>query len=272
MAAAAVEVHGESGETRAAEAWPPGSVVRDITRGGVAGLIAGVVVAGVGGRIAMRLAAIAVPGAVGEFTENGNRIGAITLGGSLGLIVGAGLVVGFGAGFVWVTVRPWIPGGTTTRALLAMPIAVALGSLGLIDADNHDFEVLERQPVVVGILVVLVMLVGLAIALVDAWLDRRLPHVSSLESRPAGVYSVVTVLGLLIGLPLVVPAYFGQEQVRLGIALVVLGVATLATWLYRVRRLETPPVVAAFGYGGLAVAVVIGLALTWSEISFALRI
>ena len=82
------------------------------------------------------------PGAVGEFTENGNRIGAITLGGSLGLIVGGGLFIGFGAGFVWVTVRPWIPGGTAVRALLAMPIAVALGSIGLIDGDNHDFEVL----------------------------------------------------------------------------------------------------------------------------------
>ncbi len=269
---AAVEVHGESGAARAAEAWPPGSVVRDITRGGVAGLIAGVVVAGLGGRLAMRLAAIAVPGAVGEFTENGNRIGAITLGGSLGLIVGAGLVIGFGAGFVWVTVRPWIPGGTAVRAVLAMPIAVALGSIGLINGDNHDFEVLQRQPVIVAILIALVMLVGLAVALIDAWLDRHLPQAPSLESGPAGIYSVVTVIGLFIGLPLVVPPYLGQEHRWLGIALIAVGVATLASWTYRVQRREMPTIIASLGYGALAVAVVIGFASAWSEIVFALRI
>ena len=269
---AAVEVHGESGGARAAEQWPPGSVVRDITRGGVAGLIAGVLVAGVGGRIAMRLAAIAVPDATGAFTENGNRIGAITLGGSLGLIVGGGLVIGFGAGFVWVTIRPWIPGGTAVRALLAMPIAVALGSIGLIQGENPDFEVLGRQPGIVGILLVLVMLVGLAVALLDAWLDGRLPQAPSLESGPAGIYSVVTVIGLFIGLPLVVPSYLGQEHRWLGFALIAVGTATVATWLYRVKHRETPALVAALGYGGLAVAVVIGLAATWSEIAFALRI
>jgi hypothetical protein len=269
---AAVEVLEESGDARAGEAWPPGSVVRDITRGGVAGLIAGVLVAGVGGRIAMRIAAIAVPDATGAFTENGNRIGAITLGGSLGLIIGGGLVIGFGAGFVWVTVRPWIPGGTAVRALLAMPIAVALGSIGLIQGENPDFEVLERQPGIVAILVALVMLVGLAIALIDAWLDRRLPQAPTLESGPAGIYSVVTVIGLFIGLPLVIPAYLGQEHRWLGIMLIAVGVATLASWLYRVRRRELPRIVAALGYGALAAAIVIGFAGTWSEIAFALRI
>ena len=131
---------------------------------------------------------------------------------------------------------------------------------------------LERQPVIVGILVVLVMLVGLAVALLDAWLDGRLPQAPSLESGPAGIYSVVTVLGLFIGLPLVVPSYLGQEHRWLGFALIAVGIATVATWLYRVKHRETPTLVAALGYGGLAVAVVIGLAATWSEIAFALRI
>jgi len=45
---------------------------RDITRGGLAGLIVGVLLAGIGGRVVMRLAALLVPAADGAFTENGN--------------------------------------------------------------------------------------------------------------------------------------------------------------------------------------------------------
>ena len=268
---AAVDVHGESGGAQTAEAWPPGGVVRDITRGGVAGLIAGIVAVGLGGRLAMRLAALAIPGSVGEFTENGNRIGAITLEGTMA-IVGAGLLVGVGVGFLWVIVRPWIPGGTAVRTLLAMPIAVAVGSRGIIEGENRDFEVLERAPVVVAILVLLVMLVGLVVALVDAWLDRRLPHATSRESAPAGIYAVVAAVGALMGLPLFIPGYLGQEHRWLGVALVAVGVATLATWVFRVRRRETPAIVTMLGYGALAATVIVGLAITWSEVAFALRI
>jgi hypothetical protein len=246
-------------------------VLRDITRGGIAGLIAGVLVAGLGGRVAMRLAALVVPGSLGEFTENGFRIGAITLNGSIGLIL-TGLGIGLGVGVVWVTIRPWIPGGRKMRVLLAMPMAVALGSFGLIQGENSDFAILERNPLVVGILVGLVALIGLAIALLDVWLDGRLPHATSLASAPAGIYSVVTLLGLLFGLPLVVLTYFREDTRTLGIALLVVGVATLASWLFRVRRLEAPAIIRVLGYSGLAAAVAIGFVGTWSEVTFALRI
>ena len=139
------------GETGGREgAWPLGGVLRDITRGGIAGLVVGLVVGGIGGRVAMRLAAIAVPEATGAFTENGNRIGAITVDGSVALIAFAGLFVGLISGVLWVTVERWIPGGTGVRALLAMPVAVALGSFVLIKGTNVDFLVLQHQPVVIG--------------------------------------------------------------------------------------------------------------------------
>ncbi|HEY6569441.1 MAG TPA: hypothetical protein VIZ22_04085 [Candidatus Limnocylindrales bacterium] len=268
---AAVEVHGEATQAEAAEAWPPGDVLRDITRGGVAGVIAGILAVGLGGRLAMRLAAVAIPGSVGEFTENGNRIGAITFEGTFAL-VGVGLIVGVGVGFLWVVVRPWIPGGTAVRALLAMPLAVAVGSRGIIEGENNDFEILERAPVVVAILILLVMLVGLVVALVDAWLDGRLPRATARESGPAGIYAVIAAVGALMGFPLFIPGYLGQEHRWLGIALVAVGVATLATWLFRVRRRKAPAIVSTLGYGALAATAIVGLAITWSEVAFALRI
>ena len=92
-----------------------GDIARDMARGGLAGLAVGVVVGGLGGRVVMRLAALLVPDSAGRFTENGNQIGTITLAGSVGLIVFAGLVVGLAVGIVWVTVSPWIPGSGLRR-------------------------------------------------------------------------------------------------------------------------------------------------------------
>ena len=43
------------------ELVPTNEVLREITRGGLAGLLAGILVAGVGGRLVMRLAALLVP-------------------------------------------------------------------------------------------------------------------------------------------------------------------------------------------------------------------
>ena len=106
---------------------PAREILRDIAHGGFAGAIVGVVVAGLGGRLVMRLAAILQPGAIGAFSENGNRIGDITLLGSLGLVL-VGLVIGLVGGTIWVVVSPWTPGTGPRRAIITMPMAVALGS------------------------------------------------------------------------------------------------------------------------------------------------
>ena len=65
---------------------PIGEVLRDIARGGIAGAVAGIIVGGIGGRLLMRLAAMLQTDAVGFVTQNGNRIGNLTLIGTLGLI------------------------------------------------------------------------------------------------------------------------------------------------------------------------------------------
>jgi hypothetical protein len=92
-----------------AELSRTGEVLRDIARGGISGVLAGIVVGGLGGRLVMRIAALLHPDAVGALTENGNRIGDITLGGTLTL-VRFGIISCAMAGAVWVIVSPWIPG------------------------------------------------------------------------------------------------------------------------------------------------------------------
>ncbi len=184
---------------------PVGEVYRDITRGGLAGLMVGIVLAGVGGRLVMRLAALLQPGAAGMATENGNIIGRITLEGSLALVVFIGLFVGAVAGSLWVVIRPWLPTRSMARAVAAVPIAIAFGTTGLVDAGNLDFVVLRRDSLVIGSLVALVGLFGPALVLTDRWLEGLLPHPGPNDTRILGTYAGVTILGTLLTLFLVDP-------------------------------------------------------------------
>ncbi len=250
---------------------PQHEVLREITRGGLAGLIVGVALAGVGGRLVMRLAALLVPSADGAFTENGNRIGDITLGGTLGIVVGLGLLFGAVAGSLWVVVRPWLPSSRQARLVVTIPIAVALGTPGLIEARNRDFDILQHDPLVVVSLVALVALFGPALVLVDAWLDRRLPHPTPDDGKVINGFGTVAFIGLLLTMFLVVPMFLGSSLRPAGLALLVVGVVTAVTWWYRVEGQASPPSwLPTVARLGLVAAVVGGLAVTMPEVLGAL--
>jgi len=221
--------------------WPGGEILRDITRGGLAGLVVGIVVAGFGGRLVMRIAALLVPSANGAFTENGNRIGEITLAGSVALIIFAGLAATILLAVIWVVIAPWLPGKGVVRGLVAMPIAIALGAFVLISADNPDFVVLRHDPVVVLILLALVAVTAPAMAVVDGWLDRRLPHAAAAAS-PAGItYAVLALIGVALGSLLIIAAISGQGGTQLvGLTVLVAGLLTLAWWEERRTGRDTP--------------------------------
>jgi hypothetical protein len=217
-----------------------GVTLRDIARGGIAGVIAGAVVAGVGGRVVMRLAAVAVPDSRGGFTENGFVIGSITPA-SLGLIV-FGTFAGLLVGAFWVAVATWIPGTGVRRALATMPLAVAVGGVGLVEGSNSDFRVLQNDPLVVAMLIGLVAAVGFVVALADEVLDRRLPAVAGGRRGVVAVYAILTAIGALITLPILAGGLFGgaPPRVAMSLALVVAGGATLLWWKRRADGVAAP--------------------------------
>ncbi len=260
--------------------WRPGEIWRDIARAGLAGLFVGIFVAGVGGRLAMRLAALLVPQATGKFTENAAEIGVISYRGTLSVMI-IGIGAGAAVGVLWVVIRTWLPAAEVRRALVATVVALALGSFLLIRAANTDFSTLGYNAAVVGALVVLVGLVGCSMSIVDGWLDRRLPIAASVRSRAAIAYAAISLIGALLILPLVVLTFLGLgsdaaelDRIRLrpiGIGLVVLGAATVRWWILRLHGATQPPrSLLLFGRATLAVIVVFGLAIELPEIRGAL--
>jgi hypothetical protein len=253
-----------------AAVWPWGEIWRDIARGGIGGLAVGIVVGGLGGRVAMRLVALLIPDASGSSTENGNRIGDITLGGSLGVIFFAGLFVGIFVGTIWVVVSPWMPRPLGLRALAAIPLAIGLGAFGVIQGENSDFAVLGHDPRVIAVLLVLVGIVGASMALFDAWLDQRLPRARSATSQASGVYIAISLIGALFAVG-VVATFLGGELRPAGIALLVSGLATLAWWYLRSHGTERPPLrLRLLGSGSVIAAAVLGFVIESPQIRAAL--
>lgn len=264
----AAEVHGSFVEGVVA-------VLRDAFRAALAAGVVGVVVLGVGGRIAMRLAALFDPAATGKLTENGNQIGAITVEGTLALLLFGGLFSGLIGAIVWVAVAPWIPGKGLRRALVVMPIAVALSSFMLVESVNPDFRILSNDPVVIAMLLGLIAAFGFVLAMSDDWLDRVLPPVARTPRMLAVVYAIAVLAGAALILPLVVGIYFsrevcgcGEPPVLLGLAVLAAGGATVVWWVARTTGSSTPPkwlmivgglaVLAAVVFGSLRLATDVG--------------
>ena len=109
----------------------------------VAGVPLGVVVAGLGGRLAMLVLRLTSPDVVlGQETDDGFVIGEITVAGTYNLLV-LGATVGFIGAAAYVAVAPWLLGPRWARAATTGVTAGALVGSMLLHDDGLDFTVLE---------------------------------------------------------------------------------------------------------------------------------
>jgi hypothetical protein len=241
-----------------------GVILREIVRGGLAGALAGMIVGGLGGRVVMRVAALLNPGATGQITGNGEVVGAITLNGTLALIMFGALGMGLVAGVVWVIVSPWLPRGGRRRWLLAAAATLAIGGFLLVEPFNPDFTILGPDPVILVLLLSLVAAMGASIAWFDRILEARLP--------PPGAgwgllgYGIPAAIGALL-VPPSLTVFLGQivcfcayPPELTGWALIGLGLITAAAWIWRIRfgRQDVPRVLLPIGRGGVVLAAALG--------------
>ena len=146
----------------------------------VAGATTGLVVAGLGSRLAMLLLRVTSPARVnGLQSDDDFTIGEVTLAGTYNLMLLGGLVglIGFA---VYRLVRPWLIGPQWFRRLtIALASGAVAGSM-LVHADGIDFTVLKPTWLAIGLFIALPALFAFTMGVMvdsvsrpDSWTARR---------------------------------------------------------------------------------------------------
>jgi hypothetical protein len=176
-----------------------------------AGFIAGVLVVGFGGRLVMRVLAATSGAAVqGRLTDAGERVGEITLGGTTGFFVFAGIFIPLATSLLFIPLRQILP----QRAWIAGPLfgLLLLATLGVADPmspDNIDFAILSPSWLAVTLVCLTALLFGMTFSSIVAGLDATLLSLDRLRSDAPRRNKIanVSLLWLVIPLfPLAVPA------------------------------------------------------------------
>ena len=166
----------------------------------MAGIPTGVVVAGVGSRLAMLVLRLTSPSSVrGVTSDDGFEIGRFTLAGTYNLLM-LGAAVGVIGAVAYRGVSPWLLGpGWLRRFTVAAASGAVVGSM-LIHDDGIDFHALKPLWLAITLFVALPALFGVAIAVaVDRVADMRPP-----DGRRRWILPIVLVVSFPLVIPLVV--------------------------------------------------------------------
>lgn len=245
------------------------ALIRRVFALGFAGIIVGTVVGGLGGRIVMRISAIAAGDALqGIRTEAGNRVGEITLGGTIALIIFGGALSGAAAAIVVVAARPWLPQRRGLRGISLGLFLLAVAGSFIIDADNFDFMILDPPLLNIGMFAGLFLLFGLLVLPLADRVERRL----GIRESGGSAYGLLPFV--LLGAVLMIPVYGSfffegfcecdDPAVAVGLFAVVGSLATVLSWVEKVRHgkeaqlgivvLGLAGVVGAFVFGSMRLA------------------
>jgi hypothetical protein len=178
-------------ETNRAEPLPP--LAEDarlaawwVAVGLVAGSLAGAVIGGIGGRLAMLTLRLTTPDLpVGLISDDGFEIGVFDLRQSLGLYAGMA-AIGAGFGLLYAALRELLP--RRGRLLLYGLFGAAVGGANFVHTDGVDFTLLEPRWFAVASFVALPGLAAAALAALveraDAWTPWGCPRAAWLLALP----------------------------------------------------------------------------------------
>jgi len=117
--------------------------LRYVTLAVVAGVGAGVLITGAGGRLAMRLlAATSGESAQGRATEAEEIVGRISTSGTVSFVLGEALFIGLPSGLIYLLIRRWLPAGRLGGVAYGVLLLVVAGTtFEPLRADNPDFDI-----------------------------------------------------------------------------------------------------------------------------------
>ena len=189
---------------------PVGLVVRRylwyLTVAVASGVAAGLLAAGAGGLLVMRLLAVtAGDEAQGRLTEAEQIVGRISVDGTLGFIIFTGLFFGLASGAAYLLLHRWLPAGWTGGlAYGALLLIVAGTRLEPLRPGNLDFDLVGPGWVSVAAFSVLVVFHGVLVAALAGRISRALPLPDARPRAIAAYAPLVLLLPLVPVIPLLV--------------------------------------------------------------------
>ncbi len=218
-----------------------------------AGFVSGLLVVGFGGRLAMRvLAATSGSTAQGRATDAGERVGEITLGGSIGFLIFAGLLIPLASSLVFIPLRRILPRPAwISGSLFGLLLLATFGVSDPLSPDNVDFVILSPTWLAVTLVCLTALLFGVTFSAIVARLDATLVPLDRLRSDAPRRRKLpnLSLVWLLLAFPLAAPATgyvlgrailhgrlapaIGSSAVRFaGYAVVAIGAIVAASTVY----------------------------------------
>lgn len=204
--------------------------------GAGSGAIAGLVVGGIGGRLAMLLLRLTSPDfVVGMTSDNGFEIGVVSTRTLNLLLATAGL--GAVNGVLYSALRGAIP--VRLRLPLWTLLAAALGGAGVVHEDGVDFTLLEPASLAVALFVALPAAAAAVVVLLverssrmEPWADRRVA-VGICASALVGAFALV--IAALVGAAALVARRVGAADLlrragRVAVPAVLLVIVAVSGW------------------------------------------
>ena len=229
------------------------AVARHLGTASLAGVIAGVVVGGLLGRVVMRISGFMAGAALeGVRTENGNRVGDITVAGTLALVVFVGLASGAVGGVLYALFEPWLRRLRPWHGLAFGLGLLAAAGFTTLDPANFDFRRFGTPALNVAMFAALFVLFGV----LTAWLFDALSVIRVGTGKAARAVDVLAWLALVPAFAVVALFLGGGAGLESWVAIVLAG-ALLVPAIVRWRGL--PP---AVGYATLIGVLLLGASQT----------
>jgi hypothetical protein len=223
---------------------------RHLGTASLAGVLAGIVVGGFLGRVAMRVSGfMSRPELVGVETSNGNRVGDITFEGTLALVVFAGVASGTVGGLLYASAEPWLRSSRGRGLIFGTGVLLALGYT-TIEPSNVDFEQFGVGSVNVLMFTLLFVAFGVAIAFAFDGVRRIIEGPGVLGTLTEILAWITALISVLIGSLTLVGIGIGGGGLPIAFWVgLALAVPPIVLWL-RLPR--------AVGYAAFALPMIVG--------------
>ena len=222
---------------------------RHVGAAAISGIIAGVLVAGLAGRIAMRVAGFASrPELIGTLTSNGNRVGDVTFQGTLALALFVGLATGIGGGVLYASAEPWLRSRRWKGLIFGTGLLAALG-FTVLDAANIDFKRFGVPVANVTMFAALFIVFGVAVA----WSFDRIRRAIDGTGVIARPLEIVAGLAAIVALGSSMLLFLSPGGLGEPVTIVMVAVAVLVPPLVRWRGLPR-----GLGYAGFGGPILVG--------------